>query len=129
MMFEQCKIVIFKNIIFMKKHRNIFRKNSMEIFRKFPEKYEIFRTNFPPHITTCATRALLILQPQKNQTFNLALTDSLDAFERILGAVEDRCHKLGPRLITYAIPLQYFNLKKINLLRSIILPGPDNTGE
>ena len=51
-MFEQCTIVIFKNIIFMKKHRNIFRKNSMEIFRKFPEKYEIFRTNFPPHITT-----------------------------------------------------------------------------
>jgi len=24
----------------------------MEIFRNFPEKYEIFRTNFPPHITT-----------------------------------------------------------------------------
>src|SRR6218665_326755 len=23
----------------------------------------------------------------------------------ILGAAEDRCHKLGPRLITYAIPL------------------------
>src|SRR6218665_3345006 len=52
MMFEQCKIVIFNNIIFMKKHRKIFRKNSMEIFRNFPEKYEIFRTNFPPHITT-----------------------------------------------------------------------------
>ena len=51
MMFEQCKIVIFNNIIFMKKHRKIFRKNSMEIFRNFPEKYEIFRTNFLPHIT------------------------------------------------------------------------------
>jgi len=52
MMFEQCKIVIFNNIIFMKKHRKIFRKNSMEIFRNFSEKYEIFRKNFPPHITT-----------------------------------------------------------------------------
>jgi len=52
MMFEQCKIVIFNNIIFMKKHRKIFQKNSMGIFRNFPEKYEIFRTNFPPHITT-----------------------------------------------------------------------------
>src|SRR6218665_3953493 len=107
-----------------------------------------------------ATRALLILQPRKNQTLfqrrsrtqpsrsyfgcdselkfmflttkltliltlnnlsltlvsnlsliltlnNLSLTDSLDAFERILGAVEDRCHKLGLQLITitYAIPL------------------------
>ena len=51
MIFEQCKIVIFHNIIFMKKHRKIFRKNSMEIFRNFPEKYEIFRTHFPPHIT------------------------------------------------------------------------------
>src|SRR6218665_2588883 len=56
MMFEQCKIVIFNNIIFMKKHRKIFRKNSMEIFRNFPEKYEIFRTNFPPHITTWRNR-------------------------------------------------------------------------
>src|SRR6218665_4115102 len=36
----------------MKKHWKIFRKNSMEIFRNFPEKYEIFWTNFPPHITT-----------------------------------------------------------------------------
>src|SRR6218665_3290883 len=56
MMFEQCKIVIFKNIILMKKHWKIFWKNSKEIFRNFPEKYEIFRTNFPPHITipTCA---------------------------------------------------------------------------
>jgi len=35
----------------MKKHWKIFRKNSMEIFRNFPEKYEIFRTNFSPHIT------------------------------------------------------------------------------
>src|SRR6218665_1489945 len=51
MMFEQCKIVIFNNILFMKKHRKIFRKNSMEIFLNFPEKYEIFRKNFPPHIT------------------------------------------------------------------------------
>src|SRR6218665_2334269 len=25
--------------------------------------------------------------------------------QRILGAVEDHCHKLGPRLITYATPL------------------------
>src|SRR6218665_97973 len=24
----------------------------MEIFRNFPEKYEIFRKNFPPHITS-----------------------------------------------------------------------------
>jgi len=24
----------------------------MEIFRNFPEKYEIFWTNFPPHITS-----------------------------------------------------------------------------
>jgi len=30
----------------------IFQKNTMEIFRNFPEKYEIFRTIFPPHITT-----------------------------------------------------------------------------
>ena len=51
MMFEQCKIVLFHNIIFMKKHRKIVRKNSMEIFRNFPKKYEIFRTHFPPHIT------------------------------------------------------------------------------
>src|SRR6218665_1109421 len=51
MMFKQCKIVVFNNIIFMKKHRKIFRKNSMEIFRNFQEKYEIFRTNFPSHIT------------------------------------------------------------------------------
>jgi len=43
MMFEQCKIVIFKNIILMKKHWKIFWKNSKEIFRNFPEKYEIFR--------------------------------------------------------------------------------------
>ena len=43
MMFEQCKIVIFNNIIFMKQHRKIFQKNSMEIFQNFPEKYEIFR--------------------------------------------------------------------------------------
>jgi len=35
----------------MKKHRKIFRKNSMVIFQKIPE-YEIFRTNFLPHITT-----------------------------------------------------------------------------
>ena len=46
MMSEQCKIVIFNNIIFMKKHRKMFRKNSMEIFRnlknmKFPG--QIFR--------------------------------------------------------------------------------------
>src|SRR6218665_3653133 len=34
MMFEQCKIVIFNNIIFMKKTSKIFRKNAMEIFRK-----------------------------------------------------------------------------------------------
>ena len=51
MMFKQCKIVIFNNIILMKKHRKIFRKNSMEIFRNFSEKYEIFRTNFSSHIT------------------------------------------------------------------------------
>jgi len=29
----------------------IFRKNTMEIFGNFPEKYEIFLTIFPPHIT------------------------------------------------------------------------------
>ena len=40
----------------MKKHWKIFRKNSMEIFRNFPEKYEIFWTNFPPHITTLSHR-------------------------------------------------------------------------
>src|SRR6218665_1957740 len=47
----------------------------------------------------------------------MALTDSLDAFERTLGAVEDRCHKLGPQLITYAIPLQYFTLKRNKFTR------------
>jgi len=51
MMFEQCKTVIFNNIIFMKKHQKIFWKNSMEIFRNFLEKYGIFQTNFLPHIT------------------------------------------------------------------------------
>jgi len=33
MMFEQCKTVIFNNIIFMKKTSEIFRKNAMEMFR------------------------------------------------------------------------------------------------
>src|SRR6218665_1820728 len=48
MTFEQCKIVIFNNIIFIKKTS----ENFPEKFNgNFPEKYEIFRTNFPPHIT------------------------------------------------------------------------------
>ena len=45
MMFEQCNIVIFSNIVFLKKHR----KFSGKIRWKFSE---IFRTNFPPHITS-----------------------------------------------------------------------------
>ena len=67
MMFEQCKIVIFNNIIFMKKHLKIFRKYSMEIFRNSPEKYEIFRTNFPPHITTghCAPLFYVVYNRKK----------------------------------------------------------------
>jgi len=36
----------------VEKYRKIFQKNTSEIFRNFPEKYEIFRTIFPPHITT-----------------------------------------------------------------------------
>src|SRR6218665_1209898 len=47
MMFEQCKIVLFNNIIFMKNIENFPEKFN----GNFPEKYEIFRTNFPPHIT------------------------------------------------------------------------------
>ena len=43
----------------MKKHWKIFRKNSMEIFRNFPEKYEIFWTNFPPHITSNNTPGVI----------------------------------------------------------------------
>src|SRR6218665_1341243 len=43
MMFEQCKIVLFNNITFMKKHRKIFRKNSMEIFQNMKFSGQIFR--------------------------------------------------------------------------------------
>src|SRR6218665_2136105 len=69
MMFEQYKIVIFNNIIFMKTHGKIFRKNSMEIFRNFPEKYEIFRTNFPPHITNYHTKTFQIFR-EFNQEYD-----------------------------------------------------------
>jgi len=45
----------------------------MEIFGNFPEKYEIFRTIFPPHITnnhtattTTTTAQLSIFVPPEN---------------------------------------------------------------
>ena len=44
--------LLFSNIILMEKYWKIFRKKTLEIFRNFPEKYEIFRTIFPPHNTT-----------------------------------------------------------------------------
>jgi len=42
----------------VEKYRKIFQKNTSEIFRNFPEKYEIFRTIFPPHITIVQHSAL-----------------------------------------------------------------------
>ena len=46
--------ISYSNILIIEKILEIFRKNTMEIFGNFPEKYEIFRTIFPPHITTRA---------------------------------------------------------------------------
>jgi len=42
-MFDQCKIVIFNNVILLKK--------SEKCTGNFPEKYVIFQTIFSPHIT------------------------------------------------------------------------------
>jgi len=38
----------------------------MEIFGNFPEKYEIFRTIFPPHITIVQYTALSVLRGVRN---------------------------------------------------------------
>jgi len=46
----------------------------MEIFGNFPEKYEIFRTNFQPHITNCLSVLLygcVVLNSVDSQHFHL----------------------------------------------------------
>ena len=51
MTFDECKIVIYNNIILMKKHWKFSGKMHWKFSENFPEKYVIFRTIFPPHIT------------------------------------------------------------------------------
>src|SRR6218665_1374439 len=100
MMFEQCKIVIFNNIIFMKKHRKIFLKNSMEIFGNFPEKYEILRTNFPPHITSTMRQDVIhySMAPEKVKVTKVRFSPSvarwwhfLNEMYNVMDALHEYC--------------------------------------
>jgi len=81
MMFEQCKIVIFDNIIFMKNIGNFPEKCN----GNFPDKYENFRTNFPPHITSLAIRNYKNSLAQADLFILLGLSCKISVVESING--------------------------------------------
>src|SRR6218665_2043346 len=111
----------------MKKHWKIFRKNSMEIFRNFPEKYEIFWTNFPPHITIhfCST-----LNPHNSSICNLSKThlpelspdvqaSSHHSYPQITPLVKNpRVNPLRHSITNLQLPLQY---SQPNYLRELFI--------